>query len=93
MIDGYSLRPFASDLTWSTTALLWFDFFLTFTTEVERIWRRKFTGATLCFLVLRYASLLQSLLDCIESFWSTSRDVPVRNSSSHLEIHTIDTSI
>ncbi|KAI0800171.1 hypothetical protein C8Q74DRAFT_1363952 [Fomes fomentarius] len=60
-----------------STTLLWFDFFLTFTTEVERIWRRKFTGATLLFLVLRYASLLQSLLDCIESFWSTSRDVPV----------------
>ncbi|KAI0687273.1 hypothetical protein C8Q76DRAFT_686341 [Earliella scabrosa] len=52
----------------ASAALLSFDIALTFSMEVERIWKRNFTGATLIFLVLRYASALGCLLWCVVEF-------------------------
>ena len=57
----------------SDTALAWFDFTLTFTTEVQRIWRRKFSGATVVYLVARYTLLLDSYFLLTEAFlWRSS---------------------
>ena len=44
------------------TALLWYDFALTFAAEVQRIWRRRFSGATIIYLIMRYSMLFQSAL-------------------------------
>ena len=42
--------------------LVWYDVALTFATEVQRIWRRRFSGATIIYLIIRYTMLLQSTL-------------------------------
>lgn len=44
------------------TVLLWYDFALTFAAEVQRIWRRRFSGATIIYLIMRYSMLFQSAL-------------------------------
>ncbi|KAI0800202.1 hypothetical protein C8Q74DRAFT_1235040 [Fomes fomentarius] len=57
----------------ASTALLWFDFALTFTTEVRRIWGRKFSGATLVFLFMRYTALLDRVFFLLQVLlWNTS---------------------
>lgn len=45
-------------MSFSPTALLWFDFALTFTAEVRGIWRRRFSCATLIYLFMRYTALI-----------------------------------
>ncbi|KAH9947290.1 hypothetical protein B0H21DRAFT_708591 [Amylocystis lapponica] len=40
-----------------------YDYFLTFSREVELIWKRKFTGVTVLFILNRYAWMLGRLLD------------------------------
>ncbi|KAI0740980.1 hypothetical protein C8Q76DRAFT_609614, partial [Earliella scabrosa] len=63
------------------TALLFFDFVLTFTTEVERVWRSKVTGATLVYYLLRYSALIERLCECAETFVLDMND-EVREPSS-----------
>ncbi|KAI1790332.1 hypothetical protein LXA43DRAFT_1062142 [Ganoderma leucocontextum] len=54
-------------------ALLWFDFALTFPTEVRRIWGREFSGATLVYLFTRYTALLDRVLFVTEVLlWNSS---------------------
>ncbi|KAI1790333.1 hypothetical protein LXA43DRAFT_1095479 [Ganoderma leucocontextum] len=55
-----------------STALLWFDYTLTFSSEVKRIWQRRFTGATVLFLVVRYSALFERVLSVIYRFNTTS---------------------
>ncbi|EMD35653.1 hypothetical protein CERSUDRAFT_85618 [Gelatoporia subvermispora B] len=43
----------------ASSALLYADWALCFTTEVDRIWRRKFSGATVLYLLNRYAALAE----------------------------------
>lgn len=42
--------------------LLCYDFMITFSNEVEFIWKRKFTLATVLFCVNRYATLFNQIL-------------------------------
>ncbi|RPD57834.1 hypothetical protein L226DRAFT_540198 [Lentinus tigrinus ALCF2SS1-7] len=58
----------------ASTALLWFDFALTFTTEVRRIWRRRFTGATVVYLFTRYAALIERVFFVLEVLLWNSTD-------------------
>ncbi|KAI0800205.1 hypothetical protein C8Q74DRAFT_398071 [Fomes fomentarius] len=46
----------------ASTALLWFDHGLTLKDEVERVWRRKCTLATLAYLTMRYSVVFARLL-------------------------------
>ncbi|KAL1945434.1 hypothetical protein VTO73DRAFT_2285 [Trametes versicolor] len=50
----------------ASSALLWFDHMLTFPSEYSRIWRRKFTGATLVFLLMRYAAFFERIFFVLE---------------------------
>ncbi|EIW54159.1 uncharacterized protein TRAVEDRAFT_51880 [Trametes versicolor FP-101664 SS1] len=50
----------------ASSALLWFDHMLTFPSEYARIWRRKFTGATLVFLLMRYAAFIERIFFVLE---------------------------
>lgn len=54
-------------------ALLYYDFMITISDEVEYIWKRKFTGATALFCINRYVTLLVQTLSVIASLltWQT----------------------
>ncbi|KAM5537917.1 hypothetical protein V8D89_008393 [Ganoderma adspersum] len=57
----------------ASTALLWFDFALTFPTEVRRIWGRPFSGATLVYLFTRYTAIADRVLFVTEVLlWNSS---------------------
>ncbi|KAI0332783.1 hypothetical protein GY45DRAFT_445488 [Cubamyces sp. BRFM 1775] len=45
----------------SSSVLLWYDVILTFPTESLRIWRRKFTGVTLVYVLTRYGTAAQRI--------------------------------
>ena len=61
---------------WLLVALLWFDFALTFPTEVRRIWRYKFSGATVVYLFTRYTAIVDRVLFVTEVLlWSSSDQV------------------
>ncbi|KIJ51624.1 hypothetical protein M422DRAFT_243923 [Sphaerobolus stellatus SS14] len=49
----------------ATLVMLAYDHLLTFDQEVNRIWKRTFSGASLLFLLNRYISLLQGILSII----------------------------
>ncbi|TFK90250.1 hypothetical protein K466DRAFT_597097 [Polyporus arcularius HHB13444] len=67
--------PLRTTASWRLcTALLWFDFALTFTTEVRRIWRRRFTGATVVYLFTRYTALIERIFFVLEVFLWNSTD-------------------
>ncbi|KAI0645033.1 hypothetical protein C8Q79DRAFT_1011145 [Trametes meyenii] len=60
----------------ATSALLWFDFALTFPTERRRIWGRKFSGATVIYLCTRYVALVQRILQAaVVLTWYSSDQV------------------
>ncbi|KAJ3477807.1 hypothetical protein NLI96_g10212 [Meripilus lineatus] len=61
-------------------ALLLYDHLLMFSAEVELVWRRKFTGAKIIFLAVRYCSISSKILnlprllqerddDLLDYFW------------------------
>ena len=57
------------------TAWIAYEYVLTFTQEVELFWRRKFTGATLLFLLNRYFLLAyygQHFIDQIPALQTAS---------------------
>ncbi|KAH8103441.1 hypothetical protein BXZ70DRAFT_730264 [Cristinia sonorae] len=47
------LYPF--DIQWSSIALIWYDYTLTFPMEVKYIWQRKFGVPTALYILCRYA--------------------------------------
>ena len=58
--------------------LVWYDFALTFGIEVQRIWQRRFSGATIIYLIIRYTMLSQSALYVISIvLWRSSENVRV----------------
>ncbi|KAI0764866.1 hypothetical protein C8Q74DRAFT_1174811, partial [Fomes fomentarius] len=46
-------------------AFVVYEYIITFDREVSLFWRRRFTGATLLFLLNRYITLLTQLLDSL----------------------------
>ncbi|KAI0726520.1 hypothetical protein C8Q72DRAFT_796584 [Fomitopsis betulina] len=52
----------------TATTLLFYDYALTFSREIRCIWRRKFTGATVLFLLNRYLFLVYRILMMVEIF-------------------------
>ena len=67
---------FALYLSSCPVAVLWFDFALTFTTEVRRIWRREFSGATLVFLLMRYIAVVERVFFVLEVLlWKSTDEV------------------
>ena len=56
------------------TALLFFDFLLTFPDEVQRIWRRRVTGATVIFCLTRYAAVLERVVLLVSVLIPTMED-------------------
>ena len=58
------------------SALLWFDCILTFQKEVQCIWQRRFTGATVVYLATRYLAVVQCiLLVLLSMLWDINDNV------------------
>lgn len=68
--DNFSI--FTRRLTWLFAVLLWFDFALTFPTEVRHIWRRKLSGAMLVYIFTRYTAIIDRVLLISEVFLPNS---------------------
>ncbi|KAL1948799.1 hypothetical protein VTO73DRAFT_10605 [Trametes versicolor] len=63
----------------ASSVLLFADAITTFTDEVQRIWHRKFTGATVVFLVTRYVAVAERLVLVVSVFLPTLLDKVSRN--------------
>ncbi|KAI0774927.1 hypothetical protein BD413DRAFT_611911 [Trametes elegans] len=61
----------------ASSALLWFDFVLTLPTEYRRIWQRKYTGATLVYLLMRYIAVIERIFFVAEVLLWKSSDGPL----------------
>ena len=44
----------------------WYDLAVTFYMEYSRIWRARFTGATLIYLLIRYGTAIDSIVAVVE---------------------------
>ncbi|KAI0827780.1 hypothetical protein BC628DRAFT_1338288 [Trametes gibbosa] len=56
----------------AVAVLLWYDSLVTWPDEYRRIWKRKFTGATVVYLVMRYSAVLERVSLCLQTFlWSS----------------------
>ncbi|KAH8082846.1 hypothetical protein BXZ70DRAFT_1012254 [Cristinia sonorae] len=58
----------------ASSALLFFDFSITFTREVKRIWHRRVTGATVVFILTRYSVLAERIVLLTTLFIHTLSD-------------------
>ncbi|KAH9889273.1 hypothetical protein C8Q73DRAFT_654019 [Cubamyces lactineus] len=58
----------------ASSALLWFDFALTLPTEYRRIWKRRFTGATIVYLLTRYIAVIERIFFVLEVLVWNSTD-------------------
>ena len=54
--------------------LLFADTLFTLTDEVQRIWRRRFTGATLIFLLTRWVAVAERIVLVISVVMPTVQD-------------------
>ncbi|KAI0659907.1 hypothetical protein C8Q70DRAFT_1053716 [Cubamyces menziesii] len=50
-------------------ALLTYDYLLTFSGEIQFVWSRKFSGATVVFVLNRYVTLFSKIVLPISTFW------------------------
>lgn len=72
---------------------LFADYFLTLDSEVENIWRRGVSGATVMFLLIRYVTLAERIILTTTLFLQTSDDKVCLVASAvipHID-HTSDT--
>ncbi|KAI0717045.1 hypothetical protein C8Q76DRAFT_767797 [Earliella scabrosa] len=58
----------------ASSVLLFADTLFTFTDEVQRIWRRRFTGATLIFLLTRWVAVAERIVLVISVVMPTVQD-------------------
>ena len=70
--ESFDANPFMLMVTRSA-ALLCFDHASTFTSEVERIWKRRHTGATIVYLFTRYLVLIERVFFVLQVLmWNAS---------------------
>ncbi|KAI0653338.1 hypothetical protein C8Q70DRAFT_937757 [Cubamyces menziesii] len=66
LIRYYSLLTIDNYCLIASSTLLWFDYVSTLTTEYRRIWQRKFTGATIIYIGVRYVAVIERIFDVLE---------------------------
>ncbi|KAI0331800.1 hypothetical protein GY45DRAFT_1369766 [Cubamyces sp. BRFM 1775] len=59
-------------------ALLAYDYLLTFSGEIQFVWSRKFSGATVVFVLNRYVTLFSKIVLPISTFWWPNQTDKVR---------------
>lgn len=70
MISQISQYYLEAYITLAALVLAAYDTILTFSQEVCCIWQRKFTGVTLLYVVIRYGTILNIVLQGIGGIWS-----------------------
>ncbi|KAI0821878.1 hypothetical protein BC628DRAFT_1328565 [Trametes gibbosa] len=58
----------------ASSVLLFADTFMTLTREVQRIWQRRFTGATAVFLITRYVAVAERIVLLVSLFFPAVAD-------------------
>ncbi|RPD60550.1 hypothetical protein L227DRAFT_575166 [Lentinus tigrinus ALCF2SS1-6] len=71
IIDNYEALFASNSAVYAAYTLIFFEHILTFGDEVEVFWKRKFTGATVMFLLNRYLILVSYILE-LASVWIKS---------------------
>lgn len=74
------VESYNSRLRWLTDSpgLLYYDYFLTFPSEVQLIWRCRWSPATGFFLAIRYGALLVITLGVAEAFYLGPSEMTAR---------------
>ncbi|KAI0664438.1 hypothetical protein C8Q70DRAFT_930394 [Cubamyces menziesii] len=64
----------------AASVLLWYDVILTLPTEYSRIWKRRFSGATLIYLIMRYSMVIDGIFTILKYFlWKSSEEYATVN--------------
>ncbi|KAI0628580.1 hypothetical protein C8Q77DRAFT_1067798 [Trametes polyzona] len=74
ILDSYGRILVENYCIIASSALLFADTFMTITDEVQRIWRRRFTGATAVFLITRYVAVAERIVLLVSVFLPTVED-------------------
>ncbi|RPD74157.1 hypothetical protein L226DRAFT_613552 [Lentinus tigrinus ALCF2SS1-7] len=80
ILDAYARLFVENYCIIASSGLLFVDTLFTFTDEVQRIWRRRFTGATLIFLLTRWVAVAERIVLVVSVVLPTVQDkscVPV----------------
>ncbi|OSX61290.1 hypothetical protein POSPLADRAFT_1182434 [Postia placenta MAD-698-R-SB12] len=72
----------------AATTLIFYDYFLTFSREVRCIWGRKFSGATVIFMLNRYLTLVYRVLMLVDMLPWQSQPQTVANDVCIGVLHT-----
>ncbi|KAI0761309.1 hypothetical protein BD413DRAFT_617180 [Trametes elegans] len=74
ILDSYSRLLVENYCIIASSVLLFTDWLMSFTDEVQRIWGRRFTGATLVFLLTRYTAVAERIVLVVSLFLPTVQD-------------------
>ena len=75
---GQSMSLHGYALIDRSPALLTYDYLLTFSGEIQFVWSRKFSGATVVFVLNRYVTLFSKIVLPISTFWWPNQTDQVR---------------
>ena len=62
----------------ASPVLVLYDYFITFTEEVDYIWRRKFSAVSVLFLLMRYCVLASKIIWIADFLFGISGEVRLR---------------
>ncbi|KAH9852393.1 hypothetical protein C2E23DRAFT_868846 [Lenzites betulinus] len=82
IFDAYSRILVENYCIIASSVLLFADTLMTLTREVQRIWQRRFTGATAVFLITRYVAVAERIVLLVSLFLPTVEDAALRGSDS-----------
>ncbi|RPD54971.1 hypothetical protein L227DRAFT_615798 [Lentinus tigrinus ALCF2SS1-6] len=74
ILDAYARLFVENYCIIASSGLLFVDTLFTFTDEVQRIWRRRFTGATLIFLLTRWVAVAERIVLVVSVVLPTVQD-------------------
>ncbi|KAI0752823.1 hypothetical protein C8Q80DRAFT_1267308 [Daedaleopsis nitida] len=78
LVEEYRAALIIMYFSVGSAVLLFYDFILTFVSEIQRVWRRKFSGAVVIFLLIRYTTLLNRIVLILElQPWSETTSIEV----------------
>ncbi|RDX51742.1 hypothetical protein OH76DRAFT_1346339 [Lentinus brumalis] len=80
ILDAYARLFVENYCIIASSVLLFADTLFTFTDEVNRIWRRRFTGATLIFVITRWVAVAERIVLVISVILPTVQDKRIQSS-------------
>ncbi|CDO70386.1 hypothetical protein BN946_scf184999.g26 [Trametes cinnabarina] len=76
LVNDYSTAVITLKLFLAATALFCFNYILTFTREVQRIWKLRFTTSAILFYCVRYSALFNTIFIVLEQTrWNGISDI------------------